>query len=52
MMIGHRPGDAATLLVTGCEHTREGVERDAENAAVKSEQAAETVRRGRARSGP
>ncbi|AMY08029.1 periplasmic protein [Luteitalea pratensis] len=31
----------ATMLVTGCEHTREGVEKDAENAAVRSEQAAE-----------
>ena len=31
----------ATMLVAGCEHTREGVEKDAENAAAKSEQAAE-----------
>ena len=31
----------AAMFATGCEHTREGVEQDAANAAAKSEQAAE-----------
>jgi osmotically-inducible protein OsmY len=31
----------ATMLVSGCEHTREGAQKDAENAAAKSERAAE-----------
>lgn len=31
----------ATMLLSGCEHTREGVEKDAENAAAKTEKAAE-----------
>lgn len=38
----------AVVLVTGCQNTREGVERDAENAAAKSAQAAErTAEAGR-----
>lgn len=31
----------AVVLATGCENTREGVEKDAANAAARSEQAAE-----------
>lgn len=38
----------AVVLATGCQNTREGVERDAENAAARSEQAAErTAETGR-----